>query len=155
NQSQFDSLIERIRGARDAGVREVVGGEPQGLVLPPHVFADVRNDMPVAQEELFGPVAPIIRAKDEDEALALANDTMQGLSGAVFSGDVERGLAFAQRMEVGMAHVNDHPVNDMPFSPFGGVKNSGIGRFNGEWAVAAFTTDQWISVQHKPRPAPF
>ncbi|HET6655001.1 MAG TPA: aldehyde dehydrogenase family protein [Gammaproteobacteria bacterium] len=155
NQSQFDSLIERIRGARDAGVREVVGGEPDGLVLPPHVFADVRNDMPVAQEELFGPVAPIIRAKNEDEALALANDTMQGLSGAVFSGDAERGLAFAQRMEVGMAHVNDHPVNDMPFSPFGGVKNSGIGRFNGEWAVAAFTTDQWISVQHKPRPAPF
>lgn len=155
NESQFDSLAQHIRDAREAGVREVVGGEPDNLLLPPHVFADVDNDLPLAQDELFGPVAPIIRARDEGEALALANATEYGLSGAVFSGDVARGVRFAQRMEVGMAHVNDHPVNDSPFSPFGGEKNSGIGRFNGEWAIDAFTTEQWLSVQHAPRPAPF
>ncbi|HET7570679.1 MAG TPA: aldehyde dehydrogenase family protein [Gammaproteobacteria bacterium] len=155
NESQFDHLTRHIRNARKAEVREVLGGVAEGLVLPPHIFADVTNDMPLAQDELFGPVAPIIRAHGEDEALALANATEYGLSGAVFTRDVERGVRFAQQLEVGMAHVNDHPVNDSPFSPFGGEKNSGIGRFNGGWAVDAFTTEQWLSVQHTPRPAPF
>lgn len=155
NESQFDSLVKHIRDARKTDVREVLGGQPAGLVLPPHIFAEVSNDMPLAQQELFGPIAPIIRARDENEALALANATEYGLSGAVFTRDVERGVRFAQRLEVGMAHVNDHPVNDSPFSPFGGEKNSGIGRFNGGWAVDAFTTEQWLSVQHAPRPAPF
>lgn len=54
-----------------------------------------------------------------------------------------------------MAHVNDQPANDLPFNPFGGEKNSGIGRFNGRWAVEAFTTEQWVTVQHTPRPYPF
>lgn len=155
NASQFDRLLKHLRGARKAGAREVLGSEPHDLVLPPHVFADVTNDMPVARDELFGPIAPIIRAANEDEALALANATEYGLSAAVFCGDVERGVQFARRLEVGMAHVNDHPVNDAPFSPFGGEKNSGIGRFNGAWAVDAFTTEQWLSVQHAPRPALF
>lgn len=61
------------------GVRQVAGGDADGLVLPPHVFADVKNDMPLAREELFGPVVPIIRAKGEEEALAIANDTEHGL----------------------------------------------------------------------------
>lgn len=62
---------------------------------------------------------------------------------------------FARAMQVGMAHVNDHPVNDLPNNPFGGEKNSGIGRFGGAWAVDAFTTDQWVTVQHERRPLPF
>ena len=78
-----------------------------------------------------------------------------GLAAAVFTQDVERGLRFAQQLESGMAHINDQPVNDLPYNPFGGEKNSGVGRFNGVWAIAAFTTDQWISVQHTPRHYPF
>lgn len=155
NQSQFDRLVQRIRRAREAGARQLVGGEPRGLVLPPHVFADVTNDMELAREEIFGPVAPVIRARGEDEALRIANDTEHGLSGAVFTSDLDRGARFAQRLQVGMAHVNDQPVIDLPNSPFGGEKNSGIGRFNGHWAVEAFTTDQWLTVQHGPRRFPW
>jgi len=154
NQSQFDGLVKRIHEARSSGLRQVVGGEPQGLVLPPHVFADVKNDQPLAQEELFGPVAPVIRAHGEQDALKLANETTYGLSSTVFTGDMERGLRFAEQIEAGMTHVNDQPVNDLPFNPFGGEKNSGIGRFNGKWAVEAFTTDHWITLQHVPRRYP-
>lgn len=154
NKRQFDNVLERIAEARQAGARELVSGEPQGLVVPPHVFADVRNDMSIAREEIFGPVAPIIRVQGEEEALRTANHTEQGLSGCVFTRDLERGARFLQRLESGMAHVNDQPVNDLPNCPFGGEKNSGIGRFGGEWAIEAFTTDQWVSVQHEPRRYP-
>ncbi len=151
NESQFKGLRSRIEDAVSAGARKVVGEEAQGLVLPPHVFADVTNEMHVAQTESFGPIAPFIRARGEEEALRIANDTDLGLAAAVFTRDVERGLRFAQHLESGMAHVNDQPVNDLPYNPFGGEKNSGVGRFNGTWAVAAFTTDQWITIQHVPR----
>lgn len=154
NQNQLDGLLEHIKGAREAGARELVGGEPQGLVLPPHVFADATNQMKVAREELFGPVAPIIRVNGEEEALSVANDTEYGLSSCVFTSNIDRGLKFAQRVQAGMTHVNDQPVNDIPFNPFGGEKNSGIGRFNGRWAVDAFTTEHWITIQHTRRPYP-
>jgi len=154
NQRQLEGLQDRIKEARASGVRQVMGGKPDGLLMPPHVFADVASEMPVAQEELFGPIAPVIQAQGERDALLIANDTDYGLSSCVFTRDVERGVRFAQRMQAGMAHVNDQPVNDLPFNPFGGEKNSGIGRFNGRWAVEAFTTDHWITVQHAPRPFP-
>ena len=110
--------------------------------------------MLLAREELFGPVAPIIRASGEEEALALANQTTSGLSSCVFGGDLERATRFARRLEAGMAHGNHQPVNDLPNNPFGGEKNSGIGRFGGDWAVEAFTTDKWVTVQHVPRAYP-
>jgi hypothetical protein len=99
-------------------------------------------------------VAPIIPAANEEEALQLANQTTFGLSGCVFGSDVERATRFAQRLEAGMAHVNDQPVNDLANNPFGGEKNSGIGRFGGDWAVEAFTSDKWMTVQHVPRQYP-
>ena len=74
-----------------------------------------------------------------------------GLSSAVFTCDEGRGLRFALRMEAGMTHINDQTVNDLPNSPFGGEKSSGIGRFGGNWAIEEFTTDHWITVQHTPR----
>lgn len=155
NQSQFDGLRRKIDTARSSGARQVVGGDAEGLVLPPHVFVDVRNDQELAAEEIFGPIAPIVRARDEEDALRLANDTSAGLSSAVFTSDEERGIAFAKRVEAGMTHVNDQSVNDLANQPFGGEKNSGIGRFGGQWAVMAFTTDHWVTVQHEPRPYPF
>jgi aldehyde dehydrogenase (NAD+) len=154
NEKQLSGLEQRIAEARASGARQTLGGEAQGQVLPPHVFADVTNDMPLTREEIFGPIAPIIPAADEDEALALANQTTFGLSSAVFSRDIERATRFAARIEAGMVHVNDQPVNDLPNNPFGGEKNSGIGRFGGEWAVQAFTTDKWVTVQHEPRAYP-
>jgi aldehyde dehydrogenase (NAD+) len=155
NDSQLKRLMQRIADARSGGAREMVGGAPEGRVLPPHVFADVTNDMELAREEIFGPIAPVILARDEADALEIANATRYGLAGAVFTGDLARGARFAQSMQVGMAHVNDQSVIDLPNCPFGGEKNSGIGRFNGEWAVEAFTTDQWVSLQYPPRRYPW
>ena len=155
NESQLNGLQRRINEAISSGAHQIVGGKAQGLVLPPHVFSQVTNRMQLAQTESFGPIAPIIRARDQADALEIANDTDLGLAAAVFTQDAERGLRFAQELESGMVHINDQPVNDLPFNPFGGEKNSGIGRFNGAWAIAAFTTDQWISIQHKPRHYPF
>src|SRR5216683_3855951 len=77
------------------------------LVLPPHIFADVKNSMAIAQEETFGPIAPIIKVHGEAEALRVANDTEYGLTSAVFTGDIERGARFALRVQAGMTHVND------------------------------------------------
>jgi aldehyde dehydrogenase (NAD+) len=155
NQGQLEKAQQRIRETMDAGAGLVFGGEPQGLVLPPHVFTDVKNDMPATRDEWFAPVAPFLRVVGDEEALKCANDTEYGLSGAVFTRDFERGQRFALRMQTGMAHVNDQPVNDLRFNPFGGEKNSGIGRFNGTWAIEAFTTDQWVSFQHEPPRYPF
>jgi aldehyde dehydrogenase (NAD+) len=155
NRQQLQGLRNRIERARAEGAREIVGGPPQGLVLPPHVFVDATNEMSIAADELFGPVVSIIKVRGEDEALRVANDTLYGLSAAVFTRDVERGNRFAQRMQAGMTHVNDSPVNDLPNCPFGGEKNSGLGRYNGRWSIEEFTTVHWISVQHEPVAYPF
>jgi aldehyde dehydrogenase (NAD+) len=151
NQAQLANVTKAIAGARKAGFRELLGGPAKGLVVPPHIFADVPAKAALAQEETFGPVAPILRAENEEEALALANDTTYGLAASVFTKDAERGVRFAQGIECGMVHVNDQSINDLAFSPFGGEKNSGSGRFNGQWAVETFTTEQGITLQHEAR----
>lgn len=155
NRSQRDGLLEKIRTAQEQGARVVLDGEVEGQLVPPHVFADVTPDMEIAREEIFGPLVGIQRVADEAEALRAANDTDYGLASAVFTSDLERGVAFAKGIKAGMTHVNDIPVNDEPHVSFGGEGNSGLGRFNGEWAIEEFTTDHWISVQRTPRQYPF
>ena len=155
NAKQMEAHIKHIEGARAEGARQAMGAEPQGLVLPPHVFVEVKNEMRIAQEETFGPIAPIIKVNGEAEALRVANDTPYGLSSAVFTRDKERGVQFALGLKIGMTHINDTSVDDMPNNPFGGEKNSGIGRFNGEWVVQEFTTDHWVTIQHDQPAYPF
>jgi aldehyde dehydrogenase (NAD+) len=111
--------------------------------------------MSVARDELFGPVGPIIRVSGEEKALEVANATSYGFSAAVVTRDVERGLLFARKIQAGMTHVNDSPVSDLPNCPFGGEKNSGLGRYNGQWAIDEFTTTHWISIQEGPIHYPF
>jgi len=157
NDSQVGSIRDKIEEARRQGATVALGGDPTGpvgSVVPPHVLLG-DNDVATARQEVFGPVATVIRARDEEDALRIANDTELGLSSAVFSGDVERGVRFALRVEAGMTHVNDQPVNDEAHNAFGGEKESGIGRFGGDWAIEEFTTDHWISVQHTRRAFPF
>ncbi|MGV1988650.1 aldehyde dehydrogenase family protein [Agrobacterium sp. 22-221-1] len=147
NDSQVRSVKASIARARESGFRECVSGPIEGRLVAPHVFSDVTNTSDFARNEIFGPVAPLIRAANEAEALAFANDTEFGLSSAVFTRDEARGLAFAQRIEAGMTHINDITVHDYPHVMFGGEKNSGLGRFNGRWIIEEFTTDHLISVQ--------
>jgi aldehyde dehydrogenase (NAD+) len=149
NKKQLAAHVARIAAAKAAGAKQIVGGEPQGQVLPPHVFVDVRNEMKIAQEEAFGPIAPIIKVNGEDEALRIANDTEFGLSSAVFTKDRERGVRFALGIHAGMTHVNDHSVDDAPTGPFGGEKNSGVGRFGGNWIIDEFTRAHWITIRHE------
>ena len=107
-----------------------------------------------AQEEVFGPAITIVSADGEEDALRLANDTEYGLSSAVHTADHERGVRFALRVEAGMTHVNDSPVNEEDNTAYGGEKQSGLGRFGGRWSVDEFTTQHWVSVQHERRPYP-
>ncbi len=137
---------ERVRGYIAAGVREgarlVTGGvePPEGLTtgyyVRPTIFADVRPDMTIAQEEIFGPVLSILRYADEEEALRIANDTIYGLAGAVWSRDQDRAVAFARRMRTGMVDINGGAFN--PLAPFGGYKQSGNGRELGRYGLEEF-----------------
>ena len=151
NQDQLDSLKDKIAKAQEEGAKTLLSGEIEGQVVPPHVFTEVTADMDLFRNEIFGPLVGIIRAQDEDEALKLANDTEYGLSSSVFTTDMEKGLRFARGIRAGMTHVNDITVNDESVVPFGGEKNSGIGRFNGEWVLEEMTRLHWVSYQHKPR----
>ena len=155
NQSQLEGLQRKIASAKAEGATVLLEGEVSGQMLSPHVFGDVTPEMELSAEEIFGPIAGIQKARDEQHALELANGTEFGLSSAVFSGDPERGLNFARQVRAGMTHVNDMPVNDEAALPFGGEKNSGLGRFNGDWAIEEFSTVQWVSVQRTPRQYPF
>jgi aldehyde dehydrogenase (NAD+) len=154
NRQQLDGILRKVDATVAAGARAVLRGEPSGLVLPPVVLVDVTQDLPSAKEEVFGPVASILRFSDEDEAIRMANDTEYGLSSAVFTRDLQRGLRVARRIEAGMTHINDWPINDEPNTAFGGEKASGMGRYGGKWAVDEFTTHHWISVQERPRKYP-
>lgn len=147
NEKQLKSNLENLAEAK-ARLTTVLGGEPEGAVIPPHIFTDVTNDDPLPQREMFAPIAFVIRARDEAHALELANATDAGLSSAVFTQDEARGLRFALGLSVGMTHINDMTVADMPFNPFGGEKNSGLGRFGGDWIVDALTTQHWVTIRH-------
>jgi aldehyde dehydrogenase (NAD+) len=138
--------FERVQGFIEKGIAEgarlVTGGpgRPDGLTrgyfARPTVFADVRPDMLIAREEIFGPVLSILSYRDEDEAVRLANDTPYGLSGYVSSGDLAHARKVAARLRTGMVHLNNAPLD--PAAPFGGYKQSGNGREWGEFGFEEF-----------------
>lgn len=151
NSSQIEKIENYIEGTIKQGAKVVLEGKTEGSVVYPWILTDVKNDMPTACNEVFGPVISIIKTKNEEEAIAIANDTIYGLSGSVFTKDIYHGMEVAKQIKSGMVHVNDQSINDEPHVMFGGEKASGLGRFNGEWVINKFTTDRWISVQGKER----
>ncbi|POX49373.1 aldehyde dehydrogenase family protein [Streptomyces sp. Ru72] len=155
NSSQADAITGVVRQAIAEGATALVHGATTDNLVEPTVLTDVPAGSPILRQEIFGPVALLIPFDGEEEAVRLVNDTPYGLSGAVHTSDVERGVAFAQQIDTGMFHVNDGTVHDEPLVPFGGEKNSGIGRLNGETTVDAFTTLKWISIQHGRSAFPF
>ncbi|MFV1939971.1 aldehyde dehydrogenase family protein [Pseudomonas luteola] len=155
NKRQLEGLQQKVEQARQEGAKVLLEGHVDGQLLSPYVFGEVTRDMDIARNEIFGPLVGLLRARDEAHALELANDSEFGLSSAVFSGNTDRAVRFARQIKAGMTHVNDISVSDETNAPFGGEKNSGIGRFNGDWAIDEFTTDHWITVQHAPRHYPF
>jgi acyl-CoA reductase-like NAD-dependent aldehyde dehydrogenase len=149
---QRDRILEYIEIGKQEGATVVLGGGPpegpefeKGFWVKPTIFTGVRNDMRIAREEIFGPVLSVIRYSDEDEAVEMANDTIFGLSAAVWSSDYERALAVAYRLQAGTVWVNDvHMVNVA--MPFGGYKQSGLGRELGPKALDEYTEAKHIHV---------
>src|SRR5437588_3116123 len=145
---------ERVRGyiqkGIDEGAKLLTGGAeaPDGLdkgyFVRPTVFSEVRNDMTIAQEEIFGPVLSIIPYEDEDDAVRIANDTIYGLAAGVWSGDPERAKSVARRIRSGQVEVNGGAFN--PMAPFGGFKRSGHGRELGKFAIEEFLTTKSLQL---------
>jgi len=131
------------------------GGEPHGARYPATVLDGVTADMRIHREEIFGPALTVLTVEDDDQAVAIANDTEYGLTAGVLTADTRRGLALARRLRTGIVHVGDQTVDDEPQAPFGGVKSTGYGRFGGRWGVDAFTTTRWITIAGRPGRYPF
>jgi aldehyde dehydrogenase (NAD+) len=140
SQTQWERVQRYLRLGIEEGATILLGGEgrPEGLdgyFVRPTVFTDVSNNMRIAREEIFGPVMSIIPYHDEDEAVAIANDTTYGLSAYIFGGQVQA-ERIGKRLESGRVVINSG-ANE-PFAPFGGVKQSGIGRENGAFGIEAY-----------------
>jgi len=148
-------LAARVDAALAAGATALLRGRTDGTLVEPTVLTGLPADSELLRREFYGPVAFLLPFTGEDEAVRIVNDTPFGLSGAVHTGDLERGVRLAGRIDSGMVHVNDGTINDEPLVPFGGEKCSGLGRLNGEATVDAFTTLKWISVQHGHTHFPF
>lgn len=155
NTLQAERITAEVAQAVEAGATALLLGEADGAVVSPTVLGDIPADAAILRRELFGPVVLVVPFDGEEEAVRIANDTPFGLSGAVHTRDIERGVRFAQRIDTGMMHVNDGTIADEPIVPFGGEKASGVGRLNGDATVDAFTTVKWISIQHGRSRFPF
>ena len=155
NSQQADALSGVVEQAIAEGATALVHGTTTDNLVAPSVLTDVPAGSDLLRQEVFGPVAFLIPFDGEEEAVSIVNDTPYGLSGAVHTGDIERGVNFAKQIDTGMFHVNDGTVHDEPIVPFGGEKASGLGRLNGESMLDAFTSLKWISVQHGRSGFPF
>jgi benzaldehyde dehydrogenase (NAD) len=153
---QRDKIHNLVTSSVSAGARLAAGGTYEGLFYRPTVLAEVETAMPAYANEVFGPVAPVIRFSSIDEAAKLAADTEYGLSLAILTSDPLRGLELAKRIPTGIVHINDQTVNDEANVPFGGVLASGTGaRFGGAANVDAFTDTRWITMRSDIAPYPF
>ncbi|WP_330259392.1 aldehyde dehydrogenase family protein [Streptomyces murinus] len=155
NSAQANAVSGVVEQALAEGATALVHGGTTNNLVEPSVLTGVPADSPLLQQEVFGPVVFLVPFDGEEEAVRIVNDTPYGLSGAVHTGNIERGVSFAKRVDTGMFHVNDGTVHDEPIVPFGGEKHSGVGRLNGETTLEAFTTVKWISVQHGRSGFPF
>ena len=149
NAEAVAKVQELVDDAVAAGARVTTGGSPldrPGFYYPPTVLIDVPAHAALLGEEIFGPVAPVVAFDSEDEAVELANDTEYGLVAYVYTGDLARGLRVSGRIEAGMIGLNRGVVSD-PAAPFGGVKQSGIGREGGHEGVLDYTESKYIATQ--------
>jgi 5-carboxymethyl-2-hydroxymuconic-semialdehyde dehydrogenase len=153
-QEHYNKVISYFDIAREDGATIAAGGETigdEGFFVRPTLFTNAKNQMRIAQEEIFGPVLTSIPFSTEDEALQIANDIPYGLTGYVWTNDLTRALRFTDQLEAGMIWVNSENVRHLP-TPFGGVKASGIGRDGGDWSFDIYMEQKHIGFatsQHK------
>jgi acyl-CoA reductase-like NAD-dependent aldehyde dehydrogenase len=150
------AMVERrVNDAVAGGARVLAGGKAVGPCFQATLISDVPAGSELAELETFGPVAVIELVDSPQEAVARANATSYGLSSGILTSNTDRGFVLAQQIDAGVVHVNDQPVGDEPQMPFGGVKDSGFGRFGGQAVVDEFTDVHWITVQSGTHPFPF
>lgn len=154
DERQRDKIHGLVTESVREGARLATGGSYEGLFYRPTVLANVTPNMPAYANEVFGPVAPVVRFSSLDEAVALASDSEYGLSLGILTRDVMKGLELAERIPSGIVHINDQTINDEAVAPFGGLNASGTGaRFGGaDWNIDAFTETQWVTVRGQIAP---
>ena len=150
DQKTVASVNGLIEDATTNGARILAGGVADSVLMPATVIDGVTPSMKIYRDESFGPVVAIIRAKDEADAIRVANDSDYGLSAAVFTRDTARGLKVARQIRSGICHVNGPTVHDEAQMPFGGVGASGYGRFGGKAGIDQFTELRWITIETEP-----
>jgi benzaldehyde dehydrogenase (NAD) len=156
DERQRDKVHALVTGSVDAGAKLAAGGTYEGLFYKPTVLAEVAPTMPAYANEVFGPVAPVIRFTDASEVAKLAADSDYGLSLGILTKDVMKGLDLARQIPTGIVHINDQTVDDSPNTPFGGIRASGTGaRFGGSSNIEAFTDTRWVTVRGDIAPYPF
>lgn len=143
-----------IDDALDKGASIVAGGKAQGARLDATIVDHVKPGMTIYGEETFGPVTTVVRVKGVEEAVRIANDTDYGLAAAVFGADVTRALDVARRIDAGHVHVNGATVQNEPQAPYGGMKASGYGRFDGRAVIDEFTELKWVTIEPSNQPYP-
>jgi len=150
DQKTVDHVNGLIDDAVGKGATLLSGGNGKNVIMPATVVDDVTEHMKIYRDESFGPVVAVIRAKDEADAVRIANDSEYGLSASVFTRDTARGLTVARQIKSGICHVNGPTVHDEAQMPFGGVGASGYGRFGGKAGIESFTELRWITVETQP-----
>jgi acyl-CoA reductase-like NAD-dependent aldehyde dehydrogenase len=155
NPQVSDKMHELINDAVSKGAKLACGGDNDGSIFSATLLDGVTSNMRIYNEESFGPVKSIIRVNGDEEAIQVANDSEYGLSAAVFSQDINRALACANAIKSGICHINGPTLADEPHMPFGGVGDSGYGRFGGKAGIAEFTDLRWITVENPSQHYPF
>lgn len=149
--TRINSMID---DAIAKGAKVVVGGPAAGVAMPATIVDHVKPGMTIYDEETFGPVTTIVRVNGVDEAVRVANDTEYGLAAAVFGRDTHRAFDVARRIDAGHVHVNGATVQNEPQAPYGGMKNSGYGRFDGRAVIDEFTELKWVTIEPAGQPYP-
>jgi acyl-CoA reductase-like NAD-dependent aldehyde dehydrogenase len=155
NEGALELVKGRVDQAVAEGAKVLAGGAAVGPCYQATLLTDVPSGSEFARHETFGPVASIEVVDDADEAVARANATSYGLSAGIITSNRERGFALAQRIDSGIVHINDQTVADEPQMPFGGVKDSGFGRFGGQAVIDEFTELRWVTMRGEGHPFPF
>jgi acyl-CoA reductase-like NAD-dependent aldehyde dehydrogenase len=150
-----ERLNHMLRDAVSKGAVVVAGGEASGAKMSATIVDHVKPGMIIYDEETFGPVTTIVRVNGDEEAIRVANDTEYGLSSAVFSNNLTRALAAASRIQAGCVHVNGATVQNEPQAPYGGMKNSCYGRFDGRAVIDEFTEIKWVTLEDPRQAYPF
>jgi acyl-CoA reductase-like NAD-dependent aldehyde dehydrogenase len=156
NETQFDTVDRYVQTGQDEGAKLLTGGHrvtdglpDGGYYYAPTIFGEVDNSMKIAQEEIFGPVLAVIRYESVDDAVRMANDSIYGLGGAVWSRDIPRALEVGKRIRTGTVWINDYHLVS-PAAPFGGYKQSGIGREHGTWGLDEYLETKYMRVDQVP-----